>query len=174
MCSSFQALLLTQHYSNSCEYRSITIFQLDENLSGFWLIMSPRLTLSSWLQLVRFLSVTRGRRFFFLCSSIYPKLTICSSLPSCKPLPLYDQTQKVHRRLHDMLVKSIRALHSRASLPWVGSQLISTAIIKCWSLPDGQTLIHEGADENIVFLGSLPVPMTTYPQQMLICLLFVL
>lgn len=75
VCPSLQALLLTQHYSNSCEYRSITIFQLNENLSGFWLIMSPRFALSSWLQLVYFLCVTRGRRFFFLCSSIYPKLT---------------------------------------------------------------------------------------------------
>lgn len=102
-------------------------------------------------------------------------LIIGSFSPSCKPLPLYEQIQEVLTRLYAVLVKSIRADHSGASLPWAGSQLISKVIIKCWSPPDGQPPSHPwGAAKNIVFLGSLPVLLTTYPQQMLIWLLFVL
>lgn len=68
LCPSLHTLVLTQHYSNSCEYGSITSFQLNENLSRLWLIMSPCLTLPSWLQLDHFHCVTRERCFFFLCS----------------------------------------------------------------------------------------------------------
>ena len=68
LCPSLHTLVLAQHYSNSCEYGSITSFQFNENLSRFWLIMSACLTLLSSLQLHHFHCVTRGRCFLCLCS----------------------------------------------------------------------------------------------------------
>lgn len=114
--------------------------------------------------------------FVLLAQGSTPSWLIIGSFSaSCKPLPLYEQIQEVLTRLYAVLVKSLRADHSGASLPWAGSQLISKVIIKCWSPPDGQPPSHPwGAAKNIVFLGSLPVLLTTYPQQMLIWLLFVL
>lgn len=103
------------------------------------------LTLLSWLQLDYFHCVTRGRYVLFLCSwltclSQVDLLLVHLDLPAS--LCLYEQIQKVLTRLCAVLVKSNRADHSGASLPWAGSQLISTTIIKCWSLPDGQPLSH--------------------------------
>lgn len=91
-------------------------------------------------------SVTRGRCVSFSCalgSSVYPKddrLSVHLDLPARFCLPM--NKKKVLPRLCAALVKSIRAHHSEVPLPWAGSQLISTAIIKCWSLCDGQPPSH--------------------------------
>lgn len=68
LCPSLHTLMLTQHYSNSSEHGSITNFQVNENHSGFSLIMSPCLTLPSWVHLDHLHCVTRARCFLRLCS----------------------------------------------------------------------------------------------------------
>lgn len=89
------------------------------------------------------LSLCHQRKVLPLLSSVYPKLTDYYFIfVFWKPLPLYEQIQKVLTRLPAVLVISIRAHPSKASLPWAGYQLISTAIIKCWCLPDGQSTCH--------------------------------
>lgn len=108
-------LVLTQHYSNFVNNGSITSVSPEEGVFPF-LVLLAQVSIPRWL-------------------------IIGSSWPSCKILPSHEQ-KKVFTRLCAVLVKSIRAHHSEASLPWAESQLISTAIIKRWSLCDGQPPCH--------------------------------
>lgn len=149
-------------HRNSCEDGSITGFELSENFSVFCLLMRPCLTCPC----CGLTTFTMPSEEMFSCtpgSSIYWRWT----WPLCKPLAFYEHNQKVPARLHAVLVRSIRATSPShtSSLGWI---LAESYIIGHLSL------IMKGLGCSKPFQKSLPVLMTTYPQQMFIWILFVL
>lgn len=112
---SLHTLVLTQHHSN---FVNMGVSQVCHQRKVCFLF------LCCWLK----------------CLSQDDRLLVHLDLPARFCLPM--NKTRVLTRPCAALVKSIRAHHSKASLPWAESQLISAAIIKCWSLCDGQPPSH--------------------------------